>query len=169
MKTLMILRHAKSSWKDDTIADHDRPLNERGKNDAPRMGQVIYQEDLTPDLIISSSAKRAVKTAALAAEACHYEGEILKNSDLYAAAPEAYLDVLSGLDEGFQRVMVVGHNPGLEELLLDLTGEAEALPTAALAVVSLKIDTWAELAGRLEGADEELGDLVHLYRPKEMD
>ncbi len=76
MKTLLVLRHAKSSWKDSGLADHDRPLNKRGKHDAPRMGTLLAKEDLVPDLIISSSAKRAKSTAEAVAMNCGYDGEI---------------------------------------------------------------------------------------------
>ena len=90
MKTLLILRHAKSDWETPDVADHDRPLNGRGKRDAPRMGRLLRDENLVPDLIISSTAKRARKTAKLVAEASGYEGEIRLAETLYLAGPEAY-------------------------------------------------------------------------------
>ena len=82
MKTLLILRHAKSSWKEQDLPDHDRPLNKRGKNDAPRMGKLLKDEDLIPDLIMSSTAVRAKKTAELVAKACKYKGKIVLNHSL---------------------------------------------------------------------------------------
>jgi phosphohistidine phosphatase len=167
MKTLLILRHAKSSWKDDTLPDHDRPLNKRGKADAPRMGKLLRDEDLLPDLILSSDAHRARATAELVAEEIHYEGEIAFLRDLYAAEPEAYLDALKRLGGEAACVMVVGHNPGLEELLQELTGEYQPLPTAALAQVSLPMSHWSELVADLEAAGMQ-GKLVNLWNPKDL-
>lgn len=163
MKTLLILRHAKSEWDEPGVADHDRTLSPRGKRDAPRMGKHLRAKQLVPDLIICSTAKRARKTAKLVAEACGYEGEIRLEEDLYLAEADAYLDVLREAPEECQSVMVVGHNPGLEELLETLTGGAEALPTAALAQVTLPIARWQDLDGDIEG------ELVGLWLPREED
>jgi phosphohistidine phosphatase len=167
MKTLLILRHAKSSWKDDALPDHDRPLNKRGKADAPRMGKLLRDEDLVPDLILSSDARRARATAELAAEESHFEGEITFLRDLYAAEPEAYLDALAQMGGEAACVMVVGHNPGLEELLQELTGEYQPLPTAALAQVSLPLDRWSDLSAEPEAAGVQ-GKLVNLWNPKDL-
>jgi phosphohistidine phosphatase len=89
MKTLLILRHAKSSWKEQDLLDRDRPLNKRGKNDTPRMGKLLKDEDLIPDLIMT--AVRAKKTAELVAKACKYKGKIVLDHSLYGAEPAAYL------------------------------------------------------------------------------
>jgi phosphohistidine phosphatase len=163
MKTLLILRHAKSSWKEAELADHDRPLSKRGKRDAPRMGKLVRQEELAPDLILSSSAKRAHKTAQAVAEESGYAGEVQIVPELYAAGPEAYLEALHTLDDENSRVMVVGHNPGLEELVETLTGETVTLPTAALAQVALPIQRWQELN------DETQGELVKVWTPREQE
>jgi phosphohistidine phosphatase len=160
MKTLLVLRHAKSSWRESELSDHDRPLNKRGKRDAPRMGELIRAEDLLPDLILTSSARRALTTAELVAEASGYEGEIQVSRDLYAAGPEEFIDALCALPDGFDSVLVIGHNPGLEELVEVLTEEAPAMPTATLAQVALDIDRWVDLEG--EGA----GRLVKLWLPR---
>ena len=162
MKTLLILRHAKSSWNNAQLTDYERPLNKRGKQDAPRMGKLLRQEDLVPDLIITSSAERALATAEAVALASGYEEEIRATRSLYHADPAAYVDVLSQLDDSHERVMVVGHNPGMEELVEELTGAWEVLPTAALVQVSLPVTHWRELA---EGVT---GELVNLWRPKEL-
>jgi phosphohistidine phosphatase len=163
MKTLLILRHAKSSWKEEGMADHDRPLNKRGKRDAPRMGKLLRESDLAPDLIISSTAKRARKTASKVAKKCEYEGVIELTGELYLAPPQNYLQVLRNVPDQYDRVMVVGHNPGLEDLLSVLTGANTPLPTAALAQVELPIAQWQELDGTVEG------DLRDLWLPKELD
>lgn len=162
MKTLLVLRHAKSSWDDSELADIDRPLNKRGKRDAPRMGRLLRTEDLVPDLILSSPAKRALRTAEAASEESGYAGGIEIQDDFYPGDPEAYLQVLHGLRDELQRVMVVGHNPGLEELVGALTGESVALPTAALAEISLPVDRWSQVE---EEAD---GRLVNVWRVKEL-
>ena len=162
MRTLLILRHAKSSWKDDSLPDHDRPLNKRGLKDAPRMGQLLRREDLLPDLILCSSAKRARVTAELVAEESGYEGELRLKDDLYAFDAEAYLEALSELEDKYNCVMLVGHNPAMEELLEALTGGFERMPTAALALVELPIEHWSELENEPEGK------LIHLWHPKEL-
>ena len=162
MKTLLILRHAKSSWKNAGLADHDRPLNKRGQRDAPRMGQLLRGEGLIPDLILSSTARRALDTAEAAAETSGFEGDIESRPDFYMAGPEAYLRALRGLSDDYGCVLVIGHNPGLEELLETLTGEAETMPSAALAQVELPIRRWRDLGNGTEGK------LVNVWRPKEL-
>ena len=166
MKTLLILRHAKSSWKDETLPDHDRPLNKRGKEDAPRMGKLLHDKDLVPDLILGSDAQRARDTTELVVEESHFDGEIIFSRDLYAAEAEACIEALAQMGGEAACVMIVGHNPGLEELLQDLTGEYMPLPTAALAQVTLPINHWSELAG--EQGDGPQGKLVNLWRPKDI-
>lgn len=163
MRTLLLLRHAKSSWKKQRQADHDRPLNQRGKRDAPRMGRLLSDERLVPDRIVSSTAKRARTTALKVADECGYGHAIEVNGDLYLAAPKTQLAVLRDLYYDEPCVMLIGHNPGLESLLYLLTGEDERLPTAALAQISLDIESWADLRENAGGM------LVNLWRPKELD
>jgi phosphohistidine phosphatase len=163
MKTLLVLRHAKSSWNDSTLVDHDRPLNKRGHRDAPRMGELVRDERLTPDVIISSDAIRAQMTAEGVAEAAGYAGEILLDHLLYLASPDDILAVLRTVPETNARtVMIVGHNPGLEDLVEQLTGEQQDLPTAALAQIVLPIDRWRDLDASTRGT------LLGLWRPKEL-
>lgn len=160
MKTLLILRHAKSNWKDSSLTDHERPLNKRGKQDALRMGKFVLQQGLVPNRIISSTAKRARQTATAVAKANHCEDKVELIWEFYHAGPGAYLDVLQNVPDADQRVMVVGHNPGLELLVAHLTGRMETMPTAALAHVALPIDQWTELDYEVQG------ELLHLWRPK---
>jgi len=163
MKTLLIMRHAKSSWKDDTLADDQRPINKRGRRDAPRMGQVLRDAGLAPQAIVSSTAVRARQTAMAVAETSGFGGEIQYDASLYAAPPEAYLAAARQLAPEIQVALVVGHNPGLEELLQELTGEDEHLPTAGIARVQLAVEGWADL-----GAETE-GHLETIWRPREPD
>ena len=162
MKTIVIMRHAKSSWADVSLSDYDRPLNKRGKHDAPRMGRLIYQNDLIPQLIITSSAKRAKKTAQAAADSLGYDGQIEVTRELYHAGAASYIERLNGIVPDYSRVMVIGHNPGIEELIEDLTGLWERMPTAALAVIDLPIENWSELTENTQGK------LVNLWIPREL-
>lgn len=163
MKTLLVLRHAKSSWNDSGLADHDRPLNERGERDAPRIGDLVRQQRVTPDLIVSSDAVRARMTAEAVAHSAGYAGEIQFENLLYGAAPDDILVVLRAAEPHATIVMIVGHNPGLEALVGHLTGERQDMPTAALAQIELPIDRWRDL-------DESTrGTLVELWRPKELE
>lgn len=162
MKTLLILRHAKSSWKNPALRDHDRPLNHRGERNAPRMGRLMKQEGLRPERILSSTAVRARTTARLAAEACGLEGEVELVEDLYLSGVRDHIEVLRRLPDELSSVMVVGHNPDLEDLVLALTGEEETLVTAALAVLELQVESWAGLREGLPGK------LVAIWKPKEL-
>jgi len=147
MKTLLILRHAKSSWKHPELSDHDRPLNKRGKHDAPLMGRQMREKRLVPDLIISSTAVRAKDTAVAIAEAVKYKREIVFLTSLYAATPGAYIKAINHTaeDDDHSTVLVVGHNPGLEELIEVLTGEMCELTTCALAIIELITEKWSTL------------------------
>jgi phosphohistidine phosphatase len=151
MKTLLILRHAKSSWKKPDLPDHDRPLNKRGKNEAPKVGQYLKENDLVPDLILCSTARRAMETAQAVADACGFEGTVDAHKDLYLSEPSIYLDILRCLPDEARRVMVVGHNPAVEELLTMLTEVDEHLTTSALAVIDLPISSWEELNEATDG------------------
>ena len=162
MKTLLVLRHAKSSWSDPALDDHERPLNTRGRRDAPRMGQLVREYGLIPDVVISSDAVRARLTAEAVVEAARYGGEILLDRRLYMAGPADILSRLRTVGEKGESVMIVGHNPGLEELVAQLTGEWQGLPTAALAQIVLPIDRWRDLTLSTRGT------LVGHWRPKEL-
>ena len=160
MKTLLVLRHAKSSWKYPNLSDYDRPLNARGKRDAPRMGIHLREHGLVPDLILSSAAKRARKTAKKVAKTAGYNGKIKKLETLYGAVTGVYFETLEALPNTYQRVMVVGHNPTMEHLVTQLTGERVQMPTAALAHIQLPIQHWNALNFATEGT------LINLWTPK---
>lgn len=160
MKTLLILRHAKSSWNHPELSDYDRPLNGRGKRDAPRMGKHLRQEGLIPDRILTSSAKRARKTANKVAKASGYTGKVKKLDTFYDTVPGVYFETLQALSNKHQRVMIVGHNPTMEQLVSHLTGNVEQMPTAALAHIELPIEHWESLNLYTKGV------LANLWTPK---
>ncbi len=162
MKTLLLMRHAKSSWDNSELADFDRPLNSRGRQDAPRIGQLLAREDLTPDLIVTSAARRAATTAELVALAAGYDGDIHYTRDLYLADADTYLELARAPAGDVGRLLLVGHNPDMAELVSQLAGRDEHMPTAALAHFRLAIDVWSELS------DETTAELVALWRPKEL-
>ncbi|MCA9937644.1 MAG: histidine phosphatase family protein [Anaerolineales bacterium] len=162
MKNLLLMRHAKSSWDNAHLSDYDRPLNKRGQVNAPRMGQWLAQQELVPDLIISSSAERALATAEAVALACGYEKEIQVFRTLYHGDPEDYLALLAAVPDAVQRVMMVGHNPGIAELVGQLTEAWEQMPTAAVAHVALPIDHWADVN------EETIGQLLALWQPRDL-
>lgn len=162
MKTLLVQRHAKSSWKHPELSDHDRPLNKRGKRDAPRMGRLVAAQGLRPDVIVSSTARRARRTAEEVARHAGCEGAVQLDRRLYLASPDEIVDVVRGVAGSARRVMVVGHNPGLEDLVARLAGRRETLPTAALAALRLSIRSWTELTASTAGA------LAGPWRPREL-
>ena len=161
MKALYLLRHAKSSWKEPGLQDFDRPLNNRGREAAPLVGQLIRKGKLRIDLLLSSPAVRARQTAALVKEAAGLYAELLYDERIYEADADALLEVVRQAADSADALMLVGHNPGMEELLELLTGETAQMPTAALACVALDIEKWGKVR---EGA----GRLEWLVRPKEL-
>jgi phosphohistidine phosphatase len=161
MKTLYLLRHAKSSWKEPGQQDFDRPLNGRGREAAPLVGRLIRKRRLRVDLILGSPAARARQTAALVKETAGLSAELLFDERIYEADAAALLEVVTQAAESADALMLVGHNPGTEELLTFLTGEEPRMPTAALACVALDVEKWAEVR-------ERSGRLQWLVRPKEL-
>lgn len=161
MKTLLLLRHAKSSWKNPELKDFDRPLNKRGLKAAPLVGRFIKERKLRPDLIISSPAVRARMTAALVIESGELQSELRYDERIYEADVAQLLKVVSQIDEAAETAVIVGHNPGLQELLAFLTDEEQEFPTAALALISLKLDKWS-------GVTEQSGRLKWLVTPRSL-
>jgi phosphohistidine phosphatase len=162
MKSVLVLRHAKSSWKYPDKTDHERPLNKRGKRDAPLMGRLLKKERLVPDVIISSTAMRARATAEAIAKASGYKGDITFNRSLYASGPQAYIDVLHDLSDEYVRVLIIGHNPGLQELVEMLTGEIHLMPTCSLAHVKFRVDKWSEIDNKIKGK------VAGIWRPRDL-
>ena len=145
MKELLLLRHAKSSWKDPSLSDFDRPLNRRGRRDAPRVGALLDARGAVPDWIVASAARRTVETAEAVARSCRYTGSVRATESLYAAPARAYYEVAWEVPDDVDRLLLVGHSPGLPAFLAELTGESVDCPTAALACVTLDVPSWSRL------------------------
>jgi phosphohistidine phosphatase len=155
MLTLLLLRHAKSSWDDPGLDDYDRPLAKRGEKAAPRMGAEIAELGLKPDVILCSSAVRTRETLALVLPEIGGKPEVVYDDAIYLAAPETLLAKVRAVSGAPKSVMVVGHNPGMEELAALLVGDgdkserkpmAEKFPTCALAVITFEAKDWAGIA-----------------------
>lgn len=144
MKILTLVRHAKSSWSNPGLSDRQRPLNKRGKHDAPMMGRRIAEHGIRPSLIISSPAKRAWTTAKIVAREISYPREFLQREDkLYLASLDDFLDVLVSQESEFNSIMVVGHNPGITDFTNFLSpGLTNNLPTAGVVSVQIDQDDW---------------------------
>ncbi len=151
MRTLLLLRHGKSSWKETALTDHDRPLKKRGRGAAQQVGRLLVEQRLIPDHVLTSTAVRAQDTAILMAEAASYRGLIEAVPGLYHAEHPAFVAILSQVLPQLETVMVVGHNPGLENWLAQLTGCQQEFPTAALAHVELAIENWSDLTLEMRG------------------
>lgn len=150
MKTLYIIRHAKSSWEDPDKDDFDRPLNDRGKRDAPRMGKRLKEKGITPDLMLTSPAKRAFSTARRIGKVLKYSKDNIKmDKKLYHADEETILSVVRELKDKHEAVMVFGHNPGLTDFINSFqTGELDIdnLPTCGIVAFELNISSWKDVA-----------------------
>ncbi|GAA1829272.1 SixA phosphatase family protein [Agromyces salentinus] len=146
MKTLTLVRHAKSDWGQPGLSDHDRPLNDRGLRDAPEMGRRLRERGAIPDLIVSSTALRARTTAGLIADALGLDAaSVVLEDRLYGSSPETILRVVGELDGELARVMVVAHNPGISDFAFDLTRSVGEMPTCAVLELDFDIDEWAEI------------------------
>jgi len=144
MRTITLLRHAKSSWDNTDLVDFDRPLNIRGRKNAPEMARRLKAAGVRPSLILSSPAKRAWSTAKIIATEISYPIEFLqRDRDLYHAGTQRLLDVLAAQDEGFKNILLVAHNPGLTDLANELVpGLTNNLPTCGFVAVKVEVDTW---------------------------
>ena len=163
MKTLLLMRHGKSSWKDQDIPDHERPLKKKGKKDSEKMGEMLKDQHLVPDSVLSSTAKRARSTAEIVTEACKFDGEIQYLDSFYHAETSDYLDVLSHLADEVDCVLIIGHNPSLEAFVQILSNDIEALPTAAIARIELPVSNWSELG------EKSYGKLINLWSPRSIE
>ena len=161
MKTLLLMRHAKSDWEADYDSDHDRPLNDRGLKSARLMGRVLADEGLVPDLIISSTALRARSTAELAAETGNWDSELVLDRSLYDEGPKGVLE-RGASAPNVNRLMLVGHQPTWSMLVAAVTGERADMKTATVAVIDLDIESWADLP-------DASGTLTRVLEPRSHD
>jgi phosphohistidine phosphatase len=146
MKTLFLIRHAKSSWDDTALPDKDRPLDDRGRRDAPKMGERLAKRDVKPDLILSSPAMRALKTAEIIAKKLDYRRrDIVVDDRLYAVGADDLLDVIHKLGDKLERVMLFGHNPELAELAHRLSSKITHMPTCAVAEFTFDAKSWSRI------------------------
>lgn len=159
MKTLYLIRHAKSDWTHD-LPDFDRPLNDRGHRDAPKMAQFLKEQNFEIDLFVSSTAKRALTT-------CRYFSEVYENKnikkveDLYHASPKEFLETIYALDNNCTHVALFSHNNGISDFASSLTENSVNFPTCGIAVFEIHCDDWSEF----DGADKKL---LHFFAPKEV-
>jgi phosphohistidine phosphatase len=145
MKTLLLLRHAKSDWEDMRLRDIERPLAKRGLRDAPRMGEALKQQGRLPDFILCSPAVRAKETMQLFTKAAKLECEIEFEQNIYEASSAELIKIVRNLADEHACVLLVGHNPGFENLLSRLIGADRQMPTAALACIEFQIDAWQDV------------------------
>ena len=171
MKRLAILRHAKSSWADAGMDDFDRPLNDRGRKAAGRIGEELKARKLRFDLVLASSAARVRETIAGVGEEYEFGSDVRFDDELYGASAEMLFAVVRALPEKMISVLIVGHNPGLEQVVAALTRNdaaglrariAKKFPTAALAVIELDVGQW-------ERVSPGCGEIVELILPRELD
>lgn len=148
MKTLYLLRHAKSSWSFDELSDQQRPLNDRGRDDAPRMGQALARRHIELDLLVSSPAVRALSTAALVARELNYSHDkILVEAGIYGADVEGLLTIIQALPDAADAALLVGHNPTITDTVNALSPSGiNEMPTAAVVCLKFETDTWAAVS-----------------------
>jgi phosphohistidine phosphatase len=163
MKRLSILRHAKSDWGDPSLDDFDRPLNDRGRKAARRMGRELRERGISFDLIIASPAARVRETLDGLTEKLELNAELRHDERMYGASEARLLEIVRGIPESAHAPLLVGHNPGLEQLVAALTnGAAHKFPTAAFAQIDLPADRWADV-------EPGTGKIAALILPKELD
>lgn len=172
MKTLGLFRHAKSDWNDARLRDFDRPLNQRGRNGAGLMGLHIRDHGPQWERIIASPAVRVTQTIDLAGDAAGRVPAVKWDRRIYLASSPTLMDVLREVDGDLASILMVGHNPGLEDLIFDLVPDdgtsplrdqvEDKFPTAAYAVLELEIDSWRDI-------DDGCARFVHLKRPRDLD
>jgi len=161
MKTLMLLRHAKSDWSDQSLRDLDRPLGDRGKRDAPRIGKAIKKRGWIPDLIISSPAVRARQTIEAVTTSAGLVPTIQFDEGIYGASAGELMKLIRRLPDASDCALLVGHNPTFEQVLARLTGTGEHMPTAAIACIEFQVEHW-------EDVDDGQGKLSGFVTPKEL-
>ncbi|MEI8383402.1 MAG: histidine phosphatase family protein [Planctomycetota bacterium] len=162
MKTLLLLRHAKSSWEDAALPDHDRPLKPRGVKAARRIGRLLREQNLIPERILCSTATRAIETLRLVEEESQQQAATEFIAALYHCSPGEFITSIHGVEADVNSVMIVGHNPGMEEWLQNLIGKPETMPTGCLVQMALPLDDWSQVT------ESTRGELINTWRPREL-
>lgn len=169
-KRLILLRHAKSAWDDPSLADFDRPLSGRGRKTAPLLGAYLARRGLVPDLVLASSATRALETLELVCAGWQIKPKVRKLKSLYLAMPREMLRRIQAVGRGPDCVMLVGHNPGIADLANWLCSHGAAehraklarkFPTGAVAVIEFDVEDWGDV-------DAETGHLIDFATPKQI-
>lgn len=168
MKTLYVLRHAKSDWGDESLPDFERPLNHRGRKAAKAVGHEMAGRGIRPDLVIASPAVRAKETVERMLHGYGAGLPVTEDRRIYEAATGTLVEIVRGVSDDADRVMIVGHNPGLQELVVALSEPsalrdeaAQKFPTGALAEIRFSIDRWSELV-------RGTGQLQDLIKPRDL-
>jgi phosphohistidine phosphatase len=171
MKTLVLMRHAKSAWDDADLPDTDRPLSPRGQKAAQRMGARLKKAGYRPDIVLCSTARRARETLELMADRLPKKAKVQHLTELYMAVPREMLNIVAKMPDSAETVMLIGHNPGMGSLVTWLAGEGDSellskirrkFPTAGIAVVTFEVARWSEVTG-------EGGVLAAFLRPRDAD
>ena len=170
MKTIYLLRHAKSSWDDSSLSDHDRPLNERGRAAAPRVGAHMQAMGYLPDLVLCSTSMRTRQTLDAVLSELDVEPAVEFEEDLYLAAPSEMLDLVRSVPDTVESVLIVSHNPGTGILAAALSGDGPEerihlmrakFPTTGLAIIELSVDRWKDV-------ESGCGSLKEFVRPRDL-
>ncbi len=148
MKTLFLIRHAKSSWKDISLDDFDRPLNKRGKKDAPLMGELLKIQNIKPDIIYSSPAKRTKNTVKIIADKIGYKNPIKFEPKIYETSFSTLKDIISSIDDAHNLVFLFGHNPSLNIFAEKFCSFYENIPTCGIVVLKFSCDSWKEISSK---------------------
>ena len=163
-KELVLIRHAKSDWSDGSLKDFDRPLNARGRRVAPKMGKKLFENEELPELILTSPAARALSTTEYISEQLPIDAsKIVHTPDIYEASVRTLLSIINTIDDQYNRVFMVGHNPGFSYLAEYLSGEEiRNVPTCGVVKINLTVDSWQEVS-------QNLGTLNYFIYPKQFD
>ena len=164
-KVLLILRHAKSSWKEKRVDDHDRPLNKRGRREAIKMGEHLKKINILPDIIVTSSALRAIETTKYLCIYSGYNDLVEVNFSLHRGGIDAYINALATVSNDKQKLLIIGHNPDLEELAGILINRKIRIPTCTLVQLKLSIEKWKSIDLHRNFRSE----LVDMWRPKKIE
>lgn len=161
-RQLILMRHGKSSWDHPGLSDYDRPLNDRGVKASRLMARFLAAQQWTPETVLCSTAKRTQSTWDEVTDEIAWNGNRIDCEDLYLASPQTILHTIQAVSNKVTSVLVLGHNPGLEELLEVWTGHVGKFPTAALAVMRFELPEWRELSWNLRPVENSV------WKPKEL-